>query len=197
MSTLIFLCSNKHDQAGFCPGDTVGNLEHRIRRVFRRYVDPIVLFSLVLSVTACDKDPKGYQEEAARSSEQLVRETQEAYQALKNYALQKQKEFRQQTEAKLARYEERIEKLREKIEKAGTEARRECNEIMKEWHTRTENLRQQLEEIKSTGAEAWQQAERQINAGMEELGKLYERARSTLGGLTLTPRNERKENPRE
>jgi molecular chaperone GrpE (heat shock protein) len=60
------------------------------------------------------------------------------------------------------------------------EVKQEFDAIMEEWHEQTENLKQQLEEIKTTSAEAWQDAERRINAGMEKLRKLYERARSAL-----------------
>lgn len=130
-------------------------------------------------LAACDKEPD-YREEAARSSEQWVKETQQTYQALKNYALQKQQEFRRQTEAELARYEELIEKFRAEIERVSAEAKRKFNEINEEWNKKAEDLKQQLEEIKTASAEAWQRAERRINAGIEELRKLYERARSTF-----------------
>ena len=144
------------------------------------YVQSVVLFTLILSLIACDTESNEYRKEAARSSDSLVRETQETYQALKRYALQKQTEFREQAQTQLARYEQDVEKLRANFEKASAEAKQEFKEISEEWNKRTENLKQQLEQIKSTGAEAWQQAEKQINAGMEELRKLYERARSAL-----------------
>jgi septal ring factor EnvC (AmiA/AmiB activator) len=180
MSAPAYPRSNKHFSPGFCPDTAVGNPEHSAPRVSLRYIRLIALLFLMLPISASDKEPGDYREEAARSSEEWVKETQQNYHALKNYALQKQKEFRQQTEAELARYEERIEKLRAEIERATTEAQRKLNEINEEWKKNVEDLKQQLEESKTRGAELWEQAEKRINAGLQELRRLYERARSTL-----------------
>jgi DNA anti-recombination protein RmuC len=180
MNTPAYTRSNKHFSARFCPDTVVGNPEHRASRVGLRYFHMIVLLLLIMLLAACDKESNEYRQEAAHSSEQWVKETQQTFQALKNYALQRQKEFRRQTEAELARYEERIDKFRAEIESASAEAKRKFNEINEEWNKKAEDLKQQLEEIKTASAEAWQHAERRINAGMEELRKLYERARSAF-----------------
>jgi hypothetical protein len=180
MSVPAYPRSNKHSAARFCPDTAVGNPEHGAPAVDLLYVKWIAVLLLILPLAACDKESNNYREQAARSSEQWVQETQQTYQALKDYALQKQEKFHRQAEAELARYEERIEKFRMEIESAGAEAKRKFSEINEEWNKRAEGLKQHLEEIKTISAEAWQRAERQINAGMEELRKLYERARSAF-----------------
>jgi archaellum component FlaC len=171
--------SNKHFWAGFCPAAVVGNPEHT-PPVDLLYIKSIAILLLILPLAACDKGSNNYREQAARSSEQWVQETQQTYQALKDYALQKQKKFHRQAEAELARYEEGIEQFRMEIESASAEAKRKFSEINEEWNKTAEDLKQQLEKIKTASAEAWQHAERRINAGLEELRKLYERARSAL-----------------
>jgi DNA anti-recombination protein RmuC len=180
MRTQVYPRSNNHFSAGFWPDTAVGNPEHSPPGVSLRYFKSIVLFLLILPVAACDREPNDYREGAIRSSEEWVKETQQNYQALKNYALQKKKEFRRQTESELARYQELIEKFRAEIERATTEAQHKFNEINEEWKKNLEYLKQQLEEIKTRGAEVWEQTEKRINAGLEELGRLYERARSAL-----------------
>lgn len=180
MSAPVYPRSNKHSSAGFWPDTAVGNTEHIPPRVGLRYLKSIVLLLFILPGAACDREPNNYREGAARSSEEWVKETQQNYQTLKNYALQKEKEFRRQMEAELARYEGLIEKFRGEIERATTEAQHKFNAINEEWKKNVEDLKKQLEEIKTKGAEVWEQAERRINSGLEELRRLYERARSAL-----------------
>ena len=180
MSVPAYPPSNKHSATRFCQDTAVGIPEHGTPAVDLLYIKLIAVLLLILPLAACDTASNNYQEQAARSSEQWVQETQQTYQALKDYALQKQENFHRQAEAELARYEERIEKFRMKIESAGAQAKRKFSKINEEWNKRAEELKQQMEEIKTISVEAWQRAERQINAGMEELRKLYERARSAF-----------------
>ncbi|MDH3444110.1 MAG: hypothetical protein OEN50_09330 [Deltaproteobacteria bacterium] len=119
-------------------------------------------------------------DQSSGSADKLTKEAGEAVEAVKAYASEKKTQFQEQAEEKLTEYQERIDELKVKAEKATGEAKEKFNETMAEWNGKKEALKRQMEEFKTATAENWAKVENQINQGIEELGKLYEKARSAV-----------------
>jgi uncharacterized protein YukE len=100
---------------------------------------------------------------------------------LQSYATKKHEEYREQAEAALKSYEQRFHELKAKVDKAGGEAKKKYREAEQAWHAKAKALREQLEALKTASVKAWDEMEKKIDAGMEQLRKLYNKARSAAG----------------
>lgn len=139
----------------------------------------IVCFSLLLP--ACNKKPKGEESQPATAGESVKKETIEAYEALKSYATKKHEEYREKAEDALKSYEKRFVELKARVEKASAETKKKYNEIEKAWQEKAKAMREQLDDLKTASIKTWEQMEKKIDAGMDEVKKLYEKARSAVG----------------
>ena len=135
---------------------------------------PLTLSMLVACGQDTDQDTKDV------SAEKAQRETAEAYDAVKAYAMKKKEEFGRQAEATLESYEKQIQELKARAEKAGGNARDKYREALAEWEKEKAEANKQLEELKSASADAWTEVEQRIETSMDELKRLYEEAKSAL-----------------
>lgn len=135
---------------------------------------------LFLFLAACGNESNVQQEEPTASSEDVKRETAEAYHALEAYARSKKDQFVKQAEATLQSYEQRIGELRTRAEEAGGEAKKKLETAMQEWEAKKQMVTEKIEEMKTAGAERWQETEQQVDAAIEELKQAYDQARSSV-----------------
>ena len=134
----------------------------------------IFLSMLLVFAAACGKD------QSSVSADKVAEEAGEAIDAAKAYALEKKTQLQEQVDTKLKEYQERIDDLKVKADKATGDAKNKFNAAMAEWDEKKESLKEQLEEMKTATAENWAKVEARINQGIEELGELYEKARSAV-----------------
>ncbi len=134
----------------------------------------LFLSMLLLFAAACGKD------QSTVSADKVAEKAGEAVDAAKTYAVEKKTQLQEQVDTKLKEYQERIDELKVKADKATGDAKNKFNEAMAEWNEKKESLKEQLEELKTATAENWAKVEARINQGIEELGELYEKARSAV-----------------
>jgi ElaB/YqjD/DUF883 family membrane-anchored ribosome-binding protein len=136
---------------------------------------------LLLALLACEKKPKEKEEtKIAAPTETVKKESEDAIEELKSYAKKKHEEFRDKAEAKLKFYEERVNELKAKADKATGEAKKKIDEALEAFREKQKALTEQLDKFKTASAKAWEEMEKKIDAGLEELKKHYERARSAM-----------------
>ena len=80
----------------------------------------------------------------------------------------------------LQSYEKRVDELKAKADKAGGDAKKKFDEAVGALREKQKDLQKQLEEFKTASAKAWEEMEKKIDAGLAELKKLYEKARSAV-----------------
>lgn len=140
-----------------------------------------LLFAIIgisLLVAACNKKTKDEESKPASSAAEVKKEAAETYDALRSYAAKKHEEYREKAEAALKSYEQRFNELKAKVDKAGGDAKKKYREAEQAWQEKAKALREQLEALKTASVKAWEEMEKKIDAGMEQLRKLYEKARS-------------------
>lgn len=140
----------------------------------------LLILGFSLFIAACNGDTNARQSQSGKSSEDVKKETSEAYDALKAYSTKKKLEFEQQARATLESLDKQIEELKMKTEKASSEARKKYDAAVEEWNNKKAALAIQLEDLKTASADSWEEIEKRIENDMEELKKLYEDARSAL-----------------
>ena len=145
-----------------------------------RFIIFVTILGLSLAVAACEQKPKEEETKIVAVPEKVTKETEDAIEDLKSYANKKREEYREKAEAALKSYEEGIDKLKAKADKASGEAKRKDDEAVAALRKEQKVLREQLEEFKTASAKAWEKIEKKIDAGLEEVKKLYEKARSAL-----------------
>lgn len=143
-----------------------------------RQILPLAIFGIFLIVAACDEKTKDEESKPAPSAAEVKKDAAETYNALKSYAAKKHEEYREKAEAALKSYEQRFYELKAKVDKAGGEAKKKYREAEQAWQENAKALREQLEALKTASVKAWEEMEKKIDAGMEQLRKLYEKARS-------------------
>jgi len=60
------------------------------------------------------------------------------------------------------------------------DAKKKFDEAAEALREKQTALKEQLEEFKTASVKAWEEMEKKIDAGLEELKKLYEKARSAV-----------------
>jgi DNA anti-recombination protein RmuC len=147
-----------------------------------RHTIPLAIVGISLLVAACDKKPKDDESQPAATTEAVQKETAGSSETWKSYATRKHDEYREKADALLKSYEKRFNELKPKIDKASDAAKRKYHEVDKAWQEKAKTVREQLdkfkEEFKTASLKALEEMEKKIDAGMEELRKLYEKARS-------------------
>jgi hypothetical protein len=145
-----------------------------------RYAVLLAIFSISVLATGCNKKAKDNESKPTTAAQTVKNETMEAYEAFKSYATKKHEEYREKTEAALKSYERRFAELKTKGDKGSSSAKKKYREAEEAWQEKTKAVREQLEELKTASIKTWEQMEKKIDAGIDELKKLYEKARSAI-----------------
>ena len=138
------------------------------------------ILAVSLALTACEQKSKKEEAKIAAVPEKASKEKDDAVEELRSYANNKRQQYQEKAEEALHYYEKRVDELKAKADKAGGEAKRKFDEAVVAWREKQKTLKKQLEEFKTASARAWEEMEQKIDAGLEQVKKLYEKARSAV-----------------
>jgi TolA-binding protein len=125
----------------------------------------------VVSACASDKPVTG---------DKVIRETQEAVTATKDYTIQQKEVFQRKVQAELDEMQLRIAQLRGQVTHASVEAQADIQKAIKELEKKKELAQKKVEDIHSATAASWEQVKSKTAAAMDDLRDSFTRARSHL-----------------
>jgi len=112
---------------------------------------------------------------AARASdkpvtgETVVRETQEAVTATKDYTIQQKDAFQRKVQTELDEIQVHITQLRGQVEHASVEARADIRKAIVELEKKKNLVRKKAQDIHSATASSWEQVKSKTEAAMDDL----------------------------
>src|SRR6185295_12156390 len=115
---------------------------------------------VVVSVGASDKPVTG---------DKVIRETQEAVTATKDYTIQQKDAFQRKVQTELDEMQVRIRQLRGEVKHASGEARAEIQKAIGELEKKKDLARKKVEAIQSATASSWEQVKSKTEAAMDDL----------------------------
>jgi TolA-binding protein len=125
----------------------------------------------VVSACASDKPVTG---------DRVIRETQEAVTATKDYTIQQKEVFQRKVQAELDEMQLRIAQLRGQVTHASVEAQADVQKAIKELEKKKDLAQKKVEDIHSATASSWEQVKSKTAAAMDDLRDSFTRARSHL-----------------
>ena len=110
----------------------------------------------------------------------VIRETQEAVTATKDYTIQQKDAFQRKVQTELAEMEVRIKQLRGQVKHASAEARADIQKAIGELEKKKDLANKKVKAIHSATASSWEQVKSKTEAAMDDLRDSLARARSYL-----------------
>jgi signal transduction protein with GAF and PtsI domain len=110
----------------------------------------------------------------------VIRETQEAVTATKDYTIQQKDAFRRKVQTELDEMQVRITQLRGQVKHASAEARADIQKAIGEIEKKKDLAQKKAEDIHSATASSWEQVKSKTAAAMDDLRDSFTRARSYL-----------------
>ena len=110
----------------------------------------------------------------------VIRETQEAVTATKDYTVQQKDEFQRKVQTELDEMQVRITRFRGQIKHASAEAEGDIQKAIVELEKRNDLARGKVEDIYSATASSWEQVKSKTAAAMDDLRESFTRVRSHL-----------------
>ena len=139
---------------------------------------------LMLFLGGCGEQPKSEAEKTGApeveieiekkadvSAKDVKKETGEALEAAKVYALQQKEEYQKKMEVKLKELVTQIDKMKAEAKDSTAEAKAGFEKRIQEMETRREAAGKKLDEIKKSSAEAWQNLKSDLDGIMSDLEK--------------------------
>ena len=114
------------------------------------------------------------------TSDRVIRETQEAVTATKDYTIQQKDAFQRQVQTELDEIHVRITQLREQVTHASAEARADIQKAIVELEKKKDLANKKAEDIHSATASSWEQVKSKTAAAMDDLRDSLNRALSHL-----------------
>ena len=133
----------------------------------------LTMIGLLFFVYSC-----GESKETGVASEDVKKESKEAYQTAVEYSKQQKEEIVRQMQAKLDEYKQNIEKLKIKTELMGQGLKADFNHRLDELQAKQEAAQEKLSELKSSSGKAWDEVKEGLNQAMLDLEQAYVDARS-------------------
>jgi hypothetical protein len=131
----------------------------------------LLIIPVVVAAGASDKPVTG---------DTVIRETQEAATATKNYTIQQKDAFQRKVQTELDEMKVRIRQLRGQVKHASTEARADLQKAIKELEKKKDLASKKVEAIHSATASSWEQVKSKTEAAMDDLRDSLKRALSHL-----------------
>jgi hypothetical protein len=103
------------------------------------------------------------------TGDSVIRETQEAVMATKDYTIQQKDAFQRKVQTELGEMEVRITQLRGQVKHASTEARADIQKAIVELEMKNDLAEKKAQEIHSATASSWEQAKLKTAAAMDDL----------------------------
>jgi len=110
----------------------------------------------------------------------MIRETQEAVTATKDYTVQQKDAFQRKVQTELDEMQVRIARLRGQVEHASAEAEEDIQKAIVELEKRNDLARGKVGDIYSATASSWEQVKSKTAAAMDDLRESFTRVRSHL-----------------
>jgi len=110
----------------------------------------------------------------------VIRETQEAVTATKDYTIQQKDAFQRKVQTELDEVQVRITQLRGQVKHASAEARADIQKAIGELEKKKDLAQKKAEDIHSATATSWEQVKSKTSAAMDDLRDSFTRARSYL-----------------
>ena len=131
----------------------------------------LLAIPVVVAAGASDKPVTG---------DTVIRETQEAVTATKDYTIQQKDAFQRKVQTELDEMKVRIRQLRGQVKHASTEARADLQKAIKELEKKKDLASKKVEAIHSATASSWEQVKSKTEAAMDDLRDSLKRALSHL-----------------
>jgi ribosome-interacting GTPase 1 len=131
----------------------------------------LLMISVVVAAGASDKPVTG---------DTVIRETQEAVTATKDYTIQQKDAFQRKVQTELDEMKVRIRHLRGQVKHASAEARADLQKAIKELEKKKDLASKKVEAIHSATASSWEQVKSKTEAAMDDLRDSLSRALSYL-----------------
>jgi TolA-binding protein len=126
---------------------------------------------VVVAVEASDKPMTG---------DRVLRETQEAVTATKDYTIHQKDAFQQKVQAELDEMQVRITQLRGQVKHASEEARTDIQKAIVELEKKKSLAHKKAEDIHSATASSWEQVKSKTSAAVDDLRDSLNRTLSHL-----------------
>lgn len=114
------------------------------------------------------------------TTDRMVRDTRDAFEATKQYTLQQKETFQQTVQVELNELQIKIAELRKRASAASVEARGELQKAIQELEKKKDAARRKLEELHASTSSAWSIMRDGMTAAVEDLKKSYKEAVSKL-----------------
>ena len=133
----------------------------------------IGLFAILLVVPAgaSDKPVTG---------DKVIRETQEAVTATKDYTIQQKDAFQRKVKTELDEMQVRITQLRGQVKHASAEAQADLRKAINDLEKKKKLAEKKAQEIHSATASSWEQVKSKTSAAMDDLRESLNRTLSRL-----------------
>ena len=131
----------------------------------------LLTLSVVVAAGASDKPVTG---------DKVIRETQEAVIATKDYTIQQKDAFQRKVQTELDEVQVRITQLRGQVKHASAEARSDIQKAIEELEKKKDLASKKVEAIQSATASSWEQVKSKTENAMDDLRDSLARARSYL-----------------
>ena len=131
----------------------------------------LLTISVVVAAGASDKPVTG---------DTVIRETQEAVTATKDYTIQQKDAFQRKVQTELDDMQARITQLRGQVTHASAEARADIQKAIGELEKKKDLAEKKAEAIHSATASSWEQVKSKTAAAMDDLRDSLKRALSHL-----------------
>lgn len=131
------------------------------------------VIGIFLCVVAC-----GESKQENVTSEDVKKETEEAYQTAVEYTAQQKEEIQAEMRRKLDDYKQKIEQLRAETETLSAEAKAEVKRRLEELRTKQQAAEQKLSQLKSSSGKAWNDIKQGLDRAVDDLEQAYKNARS-------------------
>ncbi|THJ09774.1 MAG: hypothetical protein CAF43_012020 [Nitrospira sp. CG24C] len=133
----------------------------------------IGLFTMFVAVAAGASDKP-------TTGDKVIRETQEAVTATKDYTIHQKDAFQRKVQTELDEMQARITKLRGQVAHASAEARTDIQKAIVELEKKKDLANKKAQEIHSATASSWEQVKSKTTAAMDDLRGSLNRTLSHL-----------------
>jgi TolA-binding protein len=131
------------------------------------------LFTMFVAVAAGASD-------RPTPGDKVIRETQEAVTATKDYTIHQKDAFQRKVQTELDEMQAHITKLRDQVNHASTEARSDIQKTITELEKKRDLAKKKAEDIHSATASSWEQVKSKTSAAMDDLRDSVNRTLSHL-----------------
>ncbi|MEK7764096.1 MAG: hypothetical protein AAB433_21200 [Nitrospirota bacterium] len=146
-------------------------MKHHVGRLGAIVGIGLLTMLVLVAAGASDKPTTG---------DKVIRETQEAVTATKDYTIHQKDAFQRKVQTELDEMQVHITKLRDQVNHASTEARSDIQKTITELEKKRDLAKKKAEDIHSATASSWEQVKSKTSAAMDDLRNSLNRTLSHL-----------------